>query len=338
MNSLVSIIIVNYNGLKWLQNCLDSLKKQTYNNFEIILVDNNSKDDSLNFIKTNYPKVVLVENKENSGFAGGNNLGYKYVKGEYIWLLNNDTECESETLENFLKAFDEIPNLGSVQSKLVLLNEKDKLDVCGSYWTDTTFLYHFGIRGKENVLMFNKATPVFSNKGASVMLKKEIIDKIGLFDGDFWSYYEETDLCNRIWSFGYECWYYPKATVYHANGGTSITFANDFIQFHNFKNKLLSFLKNFEIKNLIYIIPIYLFFNFTLAIFWLLQGKYKHFLAFFRSIWWNVIHISSTLDKRKNIQSLRKVSDKAIFQQVKKNPKPIYYKYLLFGNVEFYEY
>ena len=162
-----------------------------------------------------------------------------------------------------------------------------------------------------------------------MMIKREIIDRVGFFDEDFWSYYEETDLCNRIWLAGGECSYYPKAVVYHALGGTSSLFDNGFIQFHNFKNKLLSFLKNFEGWTLIKILPTYFILSLAVSFYWLLQGKGRLFLSFYRSVWWNIIHLPQTLKKRKVVQLLRKRKDKEIFKLVKKNPTRRYYYALI---------
>jgi len=339
MSDLISIIIVNYNGHRWLKKLFDSLYRQTYQNFEIIFVDNGSQDESVDFLKKNYAsdKIKIVQNDKNLGFAGANNIGFKHARGEYILLLNNDTFAPENYLEEFIKGFQEIPSAGSIQSKIILMNDMNKIDVCGSYWTDSSFLYHYGWRQNESLEQYNKSMQFFSNKGASMMIKREIIDRVGFFDEDFWSYYEETDLCNRIWLAGGECWYYPKAVVYHALGGTSSLFDNGFIQFHNFKNKLLSFLKNYEIITLITVLPVYFSLNILLSFFWLLQGKWKHCLVLYKAVWWNILHFPKTIKKRRLVQSLRKKSDAEIFQQVKQNPRLSYYYYLLIGQEKYEE-
>lgn len=334
--SLISIIIVNYNGKKWLKNCLDSLSLQTYKRFEVILVDNASSDGSIQYVKKCYPTVRIVENKSNRGFAGGNNDGLKVAQGEYILLLNNDTTVEKKFLKNFIKAFDKIPHLGCAQSKLLLMSKPHKTDLVGSYWTDSSFLYYYGYEKDASLAKYNTPMPFFSNKGASVLIRRDLIDKYGLFDDDFWCYYEETDFCHRLWLMGYECWYWPNAICYHAGGGTSITFDNSYIQFHNFKNKLLSFFKNFETKSLIVIVPIFITLNILLSIFLLSKGRFKNSFSLYKAIWWNVIHFPGTLNKRKNVQRKRRVSDKKIFNVVKKNPKAAYYLALL-NNLNLYE-
>jgi len=326
-NPFISIIIVNYNGKKWLDSCLSSLHKQSYPNYEIILVDNNSLDGSIEFIEKHFPRVQLVKLSENIGFAGGNNEGYKKAKGDYILLLNNDTKVGKTFLSDFLKAFDEIPNLGIAQSKLLLMN-KNQLDTCGGFWTSTSFLYYYGNFKDPDLPIYNKPFPVFTCKGASVLIKREVIEKIGLFDERFWNYYEETDFCHRAWIAGWESWYWTKAVCEHAMGGTSLTFKNDFIQFHNFKNKLCSYLKNLSMFELVKTLPIFLILNIAIGTIWLFQGKWRHSIAIIKAIWWNIVHFPETMMKRRKIQGSRKLSDSSIWQKVKKNPALSYYKYL----------
>lgn len=332
---LISILIVNWNGKKWLKNCFDSLKKQTYKKFEIIFIDNGSTDDSIHFVKSTFPSVKIVKNKSNMGFAKANNIGLKHAKGKYIFLLNNDTISAPSALAEFIEGFKHIPQAGSIQSKLVMMYNKKILDVCGSYWTDSSFLYHFGMNQQANKPIYNVPAPFFTNKGASMMIKREVIEKLGLFDDDFWSFYEETDLCHRMWIAGYECWHYPKAVIYHAVGGTATTFSNSYIQFHNFKNKLLSFLKNFELRTLIYVLPVFILVNILLSLYWLLSGKFSHFFSLYRAIFWNMVNLPMTLKKRMIIQKKRIVSDVQVFTKVKRNPHWKYYFLLLTGNNRF---
>ncbi|HOC97300.1 MAG TPA: glycosyltransferase family 2 protein [bacterium] len=337
---MISVIILNYNGKKWLEKCLDSLFNQTYKEFEIIFVDNNSSDDSVEFVNNRYgdrSNLKVIKSDKNLGFAGGNNLGIKYASGEYVLLLNNDTWVKENYLEEMMEGFLYKGNIGCIQSKILIMDRPDILDVVGSYWTFCTALYYFGA-SKKDCEKYNEPIPFFANKGASMMLKREIIDKIGyLFDNDFWCYYEDTDLCNMLWMLGYECWYWPYAVCYHANGGTSSMFKNNYIQFHNFKNKLMSFIKNFDLTTLLYVVPIYLLFCVFVSFVWLFMGKFSNFIAIYKAIFWNIKNIKKTLIKRKNTQSKRTVSDKDIFKLVRKNPRLSYYFYLLFNKIESYK-
>lgn len=333
MNPLISIIIVGYNAKKWLKECLDSVYAQTYQNFEIIFVDDASTDGSSAFLRDNYPRVKVIVNKENSGFAKNNNIALKETRGEYILLLNTDTRIEQNFLEKLIKAFQEIPNLGVVQPRLILMYQPDKLDVCGTFWTSFGLLYHYGSYKDRNREKYNKNMPIFSGKGACLLIKREVIDRVGLFDDDFWGYYEETDFCHRVWLAGYECWYYPHADCYHANGGTNtVLFKNSYIQFHSAKNKTLSFLKNFEIGTLIKIFPPYLAFNFVVSMAWLLQGKVKNSLSLYRALLWNIGQLPNTLNKRRKIQKDRVKKDRDIFRIIKKNPRLSFYYYAFIGS------
>lgn len=335
-DSLVSIIIVNYNGLRFLKDCFRSLLNQDYKHLEVIMVDNASTDQSVAFVRNNFPDVKIVINQENSGYAGGNNLGFKNCTGEYIMVLNNDVFLQSDLVSSLLRAYDRIPNLGAVQPMVKLMNDKENLDACGSFWTNTGFNYHYGIYKNANLAIYNKPFPVYSLKGVCMLVPRRVIEKIGLFDDDFWCYFEETDFCHRVWLAGFECWYYPSSFLYHYMGGTSKKKINAFVQFHSFKNRLCSYLKNLGKKELFKVLPIYLILNISLSFVYLLQLKFKHFIMVYKSMWWNIIHFNETFKKRKYIQKIiRKKTDKEIFARTKKNPKLSYYFYL-FNNLKKY--
>lgn len=329
---LVSVIIVNYNGKRFLPEFFDSLFKQTYKNFEVIFVDNNSTDNSVNYVRQNYPRVRIIENEDNSGYAEGNNIGYKNSKGEFILVINNDTILKEDLIEKMLKAFDEIPNLGTAQPMVKLMNEKEKLDACGSFWTNTGFNYHYGIYKKASLSIYHNSFPVYGIKGMCMMIPQKVIEKIGLFDPDFWCYFEETDFCHRLWLAGYECWYYPKTFIYHHMGGTSRKKSSYIIQYHSFKNRLCSYLKNLGSMEMIKVLPIYFCFNFAWSMAFLLKLDVQNFLVVYRAIWWNVAHFGETMAKRKKIQKgMRKKTDQEIFSIVQKNPRLSYYLYLFRG-------
>ena len=168
----VSVIIVNWNGERWLPNCLNALRGQTFHDFETIVVDNASADSSVALIGGSYPEVILVRNDHNDGFAKGNNIGYLHARGRYILLLNNDTEADPALLENLLTALAELPNAGSVQAKLVLIDQPDRLDACGAFFTATTVSYHFGFGKDATLPLYNQPLPMFSNKGACMMMRR----------------------------------------------------------------------------------------------------------------------------------------------------------------------
>ena len=323
--------------MAWLPNCILDLNKQSYKNFEIIIVDNGSIDESVIFINQNYPNINLIESQENLGFAAGNNVALALAKGEFILLLNNDTRVPSNYLENFISAFLSNPKIGAAQSKIVRMGDPDVLDSCGSFWTNTTLLYHYGVGKKQSLQKYNKPFPVFTNKGASMLISRKLIDRIGLFDNDFWCYYEETDFCHRVWLAGFECWYLPSSEISHAIGGTSVKFVNSVINYHNFKNKLLSYLKNFEVRTLFFVIPIFITLSIGISFLWLVQGRVSNSLSIYKAFIWNVKNFKNTMKKRKFIQKSRVCSDKDIFKETKKSPNLRYYYALIFNKLGVYE-
>src|SRR3989344_3239284 len=159
--SKVSIIVLNWNGKKFLKNCLDSLTQLAYPQVEIIVVDNNSKDGSQEFVKENYRKAILIENKENYGFAKGNNIGLKASTGDYILILNNDTVVAPNFLEPLIKDFEDNPKIAYLQPQIRLSENKQFLDGAGAFLTFTGFLYHFGYLKDRMKQKYNKKMKIF---------------------------------------------------------------------------------------------------------------------------------------------------------------------------------
>lgn len=334
---LISVIITNFNGKKFLPDCLASLMRQTYKNLEIIVVDNASTDDSVTYIKKNYPDVIVTHNKENFGYAEGNNIGFKKSKGEYIVILNNDVKLQPNLIESLHKAFASRPQLGAVQPMVRLMNDPDNLDACGSFWTNTGFNYHYGIYKNYHNQIYSKPFKVYSLKGMCMMIPRKLIETVGLFDSDFWCYFEETDFCHRVWLAGYECWYVPDAFMYHYMSGTRVKKSEAFIQFHSFKNRWCSYIKNLGIQEFLTVVPIYLILNVIFSIIYLLKGRFNECLSIYKAMWWNAENIQQTLKKRNQIQTkIRKKSDNEIFAVVRRNPKLSYYWYLL-SHLKFYK-
>src|SRR3990167_8837422 len=333
-NSLVSIIIVNWNGKNYLQKCLSSLNKITYYPTEIIVVDQNSSDGSQRLVKRKYPKIKLIENKENTGYVGGNNLGVSEAKGKYILILNNDIELEKNFLEPLVRAFEKESKLGVAQPKAVNLREKGKLDGGGSFFTMTGFLYHKGYMDKASKPEYNKRYPVYSVKGAYMMTRSELWNKLGGLDPDFFIYFEESDYCGRVWLSGHTVEYIPESVVYHWGGGdTTEDWERRFalVQYRSFKNRICSYFKNLSFKKLLILLPVHIGICLGVSLFYLLKGQYKFSLAILRALSWNLINLNKTLKKRDYIQSrLRKIDDNDFFKEVEKNIGLSYYFRLVF--------
>ncbi len=313
-NSLISIIIVNFNGKHWLKKLLPDLETQTYSNFEIIVVDNGSADGSGDFLHSVTFPIRIITLHRNQGFAAANNIGFSHSKGEYILLLNNDMHVQPDFLSNFVKGFQEIPNLGSIQCELKLLDDDAYLDSVGSKFGRWGQFRYLGIH--ESPQKYQKPIAVLANIGAAMLIKRSVIEKIGLFDDAFFMYFEDADFCHRVWLSGWECWYYPKASAFHVKHGTSSNESNHRMRFHDFKNGIRSQLKNFELSTLLQRLPQYILYQLFQSCLLLFQRNIRIFYDL-EAIGWNIINISSTVKLRKRIQHMRTVSDKDIYNQLK---------------------
>lgn len=314
---LVSIIIANWNGGEIFKTCLNSLNKLNYPNWELILVDNGSSDGSENFI-VHYRQIKhykLIRNKTNLGFAQANNQGYEISSGKYILLLNNDTKVEPDFLTKLICKIEQDSQIGVIQPKIALIDKLSYLDNVGAYLTLTGFLEHWGFMEKDGP-EFSKEREIFSAKGACMLIRKKVINETGLFDRDFVSYMEETDFCWRVWLAGYKVVFYPKAKIYHKVGFSSKKQNQIFVNFHSFKNRLISLIKNLEVRNLLLIGSVHVFLILLLSFYYLFKFQFNKTGMIWSAIFWNIKNFPITFQKRQRIQEIRKKSDGQIFPRI----------------------
>lgn len=210
---LISIVILNWNGMEQLYPCIQSVKRQTYPNIEIILVDNDSTDGSAQYVKTIFPDLRLITNRKNLGYGGGNNRGIEEAKGEYIFVLNNDTEVEKDCVQWLWRCIESDGRIGMATPKILLYDRKETIDAAG------LTIYPDGLsigRGHlEPQAKYSQREEVFSGSGCASLFRREMLDDIGLFDQDFFAYAEDTDLGWRARLAGWKAYYVPEAIVYH---------------------------------------------------------------------------------------------------------------------------
>jgi len=216
----VSVIIPNWNTLKFLGPCLTSLREQTFQDFETILVDSGSTDDSLPFVAGNFPEVRILALGENRGFSGAVNAGIRASEAEFVVLLNNDTEQDPAWLAELARAAENHPEAGSFASKLMDFHDRDTLDGAGDTLRKSGLPYRLG-HGERDKEQFDKQVPVFGACAAAALYRREMLDDIGLFDEDFFAYCEDGDLSFRAQLAGYGCLYVPGAIVYHVGGAST---------------------------------------------------------------------------------------------------------------------
>ncbi|MDD1719681.1 MAG: glycosyltransferase family 2 protein [Methanoregulaceae archaeon] len=215
---MISIIVVNYNGKRYLTDCFAALQEQTFRDFEVILVDNASSDGSAEFVGSNFPWVILVRNQENRGYAGGVNTGIRAAGGEFILTLNNDTIPERDFVERLVRPFSQSEDVGMCASKMLLPDGRiNSTGICvsrsGASWD----------RGREmpDDGRFDREGEVFGPCAGAALYRRKMLEQIGLFDEDFFLFMEDVDLALRARMSGWRCIYVPTARVFHYHGGTA---------------------------------------------------------------------------------------------------------------------
>lgn len=240
----VSIIIVNFNGLKYLRECLDSVESLNYprERFEVILVDNASTDGSVGFLKDNFPRVKTVSNSKNLGFAGGNNTGIRESRGEFVVLLNNDTVVDRDWLVEFVNVALHDDRVGIATSKIMFKNRPNVINNAGSRVLPNGWGSDRGF-GEEDHGQYDRVEEVFCACGASMLLRRKMLDEVGSLDPDFFCYYEDTDLSWRARLRGWKVVYTYKSLVYHVHTGTATEWS-PFFTFYVLRNRHFMLFKN----------------------------------------------------------------------------------------------
>ena len=239
-NNKVSVIVVNWNGERFLKDCLSALSGQTYPNYEIILVDNGSSDNSICFTRENFPEVKLVALTENTGFTGGNAAGVGVAVGDFVSLVNNDARPAKTWLENLIKPMLGDRTVGICASKLIFENSLT-LNGAGDGLTTAGVGFNRGL-GKD-AAEFAMPELVFGACGAAVLYRRRMLDEIGFLDEDFFLYDEDTDLNFRAQLAGWKCIYIPTAVAYHMANATSNRLSDLHVYYHT-RNLEFVWIKN----------------------------------------------------------------------------------------------
>lgn len=217
----VSVIIPNWNGAAYLPTCLNSLRAQSYGDFELVVVDNASRDDSVQLLERDYPEVRIIPLSHNAFFSGAVNEGIRSSQGEIVILLNNDTEADPEWLSSLVEALDQQAQAGMATSKLLLFRKRDTIHSAGDFYGIDGVPGNRGVWEKDNG-RFDACEEVFGACAGAAAYRRSMLEDIGLFDEDFQAYCEDVDLSFRAQLAGYRCIYVPEARIYHhlsASGG-----------------------------------------------------------------------------------------------------------------------
>ena len=312
LSPLVAVVILNWNGRKFLEKFLPSVMASSYNNFFVVVADNGSDDDSIHFLKEFYPQVTILLNGANYGFAKGYNEALKLVKADYFVLLNSDVEVPLHWIEPVIKVMEADDLIAACQPKILSYTDKKMFEYAGACggWIDR---YGFPFaRGRlfDTCEMdngqYNSVQQVFWATGACLFIRAKIFNEVKGFDEYFFAHQEEIDLCWRLQHAGYKIFVQPASIIYHVGGGT-LAKGNKRKTYLNFRNNLVMTAKNLSVPNALWIIPFKISLNKIFACKALLAGDVETFAAVFKAhfhfIKWLLVYKSkSTFATRKNKQ------------------------------------
>ncbi len=313
----ISIIIVNYNGKRYLEDCFNSLYAVDYpeDRREIILVDNASTDGSAEYVNGRFPGIRVVRSAVNKGFSGGNNVGIEHAVGEFFALLNNDTVVDSGWLERLVDVAVRDPKAGIVTSKILFRNRPNVINNAGSRVMDNGWGGDRGF-GEVDTGQYDRTEEVFCACGASMLLRREMVEQIGTFDPSFFCYYEDTDLSWRARLAGWKVVYTHRSVIYHVHAGTSVEWSPLFT-YYVLRNRLFMLIKNAWLG--LFMKSFKIFIGNTVRSMWLMMlgrgkqaGCYLNVGIRIKVIASFLRHLPVLLSRRRKIRSTAMVGDNEI--------------------------
>ena len=307
-NPLVAVVILNWNGKVFLEKFLPSVLASTYNNLKIIVADNASTDDSVSFLKKNFPSVQIIINKENGGFAKGYNDALKNVTADFFVLLNSDVEVTPNWIEPIITLMENDKTIAACQPKILDQKQKTHFEYAGASGGFIDALGYPFARGRvldtleKDEGQYDNATPCFWATGACMFVKASVYNALGGLEEYFFAHQEEIDLCWRMQLSGYKVYVQPASVVYHVGGGT-LPKGNSKKVYLNFRNNLIMIFKNTNTASLITKLPLRFGLDAIAAYKALFSGDVGYFIAVAKSHFgfanWFLFHRKKSLYAKK---------------------------------------
>lgn len=309
----VSVIVVNYNGRPWLEGCLTATLAQLTGQHELIVVDNASSDDSLEFLRACFPAVRVLALDRNSGFAEGNNIGARVARGRYIAFLNNDTIPQPGWLIGLRAPFDRDPSTAVTTSRILYLHDPSVVDSAGDGYLRAGGAFK-RLHGAPSASA-EQPGEAFGACGAACMFRKDVFLDLGGFDEDFFMVYEDVDISYRARLRGYRCMYAPNAIVHHAGSGT-LHRNSPLSVYYGQRNLEWTYLKNTPWPLLVRTFPSHVLYGCAALSAYGARGLLRPYL---QAKWAAVKGLPAILRKRSKVQSGRLVSTRDLWQAMDGN-------------------
>jgi len=309
----ISVLVLNYNGLRFLDKCFESLGELQYPDYEVILVDNASNDGSVAYVRQKFPWVKLLIHEKNYGFCEGYNRSIAFAQGEYLAFLNNDTRVDPNWLAELASAVQE-HQADIFGSKMLSLDNPEIISSRGGKITPIGSGYDIDFNSRDSKAEDNKLTFVGAVGSGAMLIRKAAFLEIGGFDPDYFAAVEDLDLCWRAWLKGYKVIYVANSIVYHKVGGSWDSRHSSPRTFLGQKNRLANIVKNFEFTNVIKGLALSLAYDLVMVVMFLARGEFGNILALANGTRCFIKELPKTLKKRKTIQRDRRISDKELYQ------------------------
>ena len=286
----VAVVVLNYNTQSLLEKYIPAILETDYPNLKVIVADNGSSDDSVDWFRETYPELDLIVLPMNYGFAEGYNRAMKSVEADYYVLLNSDVEVPSDWLKPLIDELEKDSAVGAVQPKVLALERKDHFEHAGAAggWID--FLGYPFCRGRifntveKDEKQYDQIQEIFWASGAAFVIRGHLFHQLGGFDGDYFAHLEEIDLCWRMKRAGYKILCVPQAKIYHLGGGT-LDYESPRKTYLNFRNSLFTLIKNEPRHKLLWLIPTRLLMDGLAGMLFLVKGQTKHIGAILKAHW-----------------------------------------------------
>ncbi len=320
----VAVIVLNYNGMQFLEKCFNSLKASTYSNVELLMYDNFSNDESVKFIKEKYPEVKIVQSFINGGYSRAYNEAIKHTNAKYSVLLNNDVEVDTNWLEPLVEAAEADDKIAALQPKLVWLLDRKRFEYAGSSGGEMDKYGYPFLRGRIFSTIefdngqYDDVKEIFWASGAALFVRTAVFtESIGL-DETFVHHMEEIDMCWRFHLLGYKIKVIPTSVVAHYGGATIIS--DSFKKMYwNHRNSMFMLYKNVDHKNFVKILSIHFLFDIATIFYSIFNLTFKRGIAVIYAYMWLLVNLQLLNQKRNEVQHMRTVSDgsamKLLFQK-----------------------
>ncbi|MEM8908868.1 MAG: glycosyltransferase family 2 protein [Bacteroidota bacterium] len=289
----VSIITINYNQLAVTCEMLDSVRKLSYPQLEVIVIDNASQKNPQSTIAQQYPEVHFIRSEKNLGFSGGNNLGIEASKGEFLFFVNNDTELQEGCIERLLALFDVVPKLGMVSPLICYFPSTETEHQEVIQYAGTTPVNPYTARNRtigwmeKNTGQYAQPVATPYAHGAAMMIPRRIVDEVGGMPEAFFLYYEELDWCEQIRRAGYQVYLEPRAKIYHKES-VSVGKMSTLKTYYLTRNRIFFMRRNRNAFELLLFTCFLISFTIPKNVLgYFFRGEWTHLKAFLRAIWWN---------------------------------------------------